>query len=370
MTRRQRGSDDAAAVRSYLRRHRSTVPRPYVVSFFLGLALAAVYVVIQVVLHATDPVLARDLLRLLALTYVAGREPALFAVYHTSHPVPIAWAAAMSSLDDVATLLLSVPAIWFMVDRLRRFPIVDSYLRSLERALHRRRAALDRWGLLGFAAFLWLPGWGTGPTVSGGMGVLAGLKPARLLVALSVSAVCVNTFWAILLSAPAQAAPRSGWWEWLPLAIITALVALAMVSAVRHHRHRFLLEYDQPPELVPGHAAALVHRGFQAKDGVLVLDAHRLEAIGGPSARHLALSHWAGDLLLLPSMEATWAGRLAELGVTGVRDLALLPPELVARAVGLADAPSAELAAQWHREASSLVSAQAATGMAARSSAP
>jgi uncharacterized membrane protein len=367
MTRRERGSE-AAAVRAYLRRHRSTVPRPYVVSFLLGLALALAYVVIQVVLHVTDPVLARDLLRLLALTYVAGREPALFAVYHTSHPVPVAWAAAMSSLDDVATLLLSVPAIWFMVDRLRRFPLVDAYLRSLERALHRRRAALDRWGLLAFAAFLWLPGWGTGPTVSGGMGVLAGLKPARLIAALSVSAVCVNTFWAILLSGPAQAAPRGGWWEWLPLAIIAALVAAALVSAFRHHRRRFLLEYDRPPELVPGHAAALLRRGFQEKDGVLVLDARRLAASGGPSSRHLALSHWAGELLLLPSMDASSAHRLAGLGVTGVRDLALLPPDLVARSAS--DASSAALAARWHREARELAAAQAATGTAARASAP
>jgi uncharacterized membrane protein len=360
-------------VRAYLRKHRGAVPRVYKLAFAGGLAIAVAYIALQVALRWVDPVLANDLLRLLALTYIAGREPALFAVYHTDHPVPVAWAALMASLDDVATLLISVPAIWFMVDRLRRWPAVDAYLRSLERALHGHRRALDRWGVLAFAGFLWLPGWGTGPTVSGGVGVLAGLRPRRLLAALSVSAVGVNVFWAVALSGPAQAVPRGGWWDWIPLAVIAVLVCLAVLSAVRHHRNRHRLEYDRPAGMDARHASVLARRGFEEHGAVLVLDAHGLAARGGPPAHRLAWCHWAGELMLLPSVEPIWAGRLAALGITGLRDLALLPPELVSSTLGIHDAEDAALAVVWQREAEEALAAsgnQAARGTAALASAP
>jgi len=68
----------------------------------------------------------------------------------------------------------------------------------------------------------------------------------------------------------------------------------------------------------------------------------------------LAQCHWAGELLLLPSMTPPWAGRLAALGVTGVHDLARLPEPLLREAMGIED-PGARVPIQaWLAEARAL----------------
>jgi uncharacterized membrane protein len=331
----------AAAIRRHLRRHRAAMPRAQRISLALGAGLVAAYAAIQLVLQATSPRLADDLLRLFVLTMVAGRETALFAVYQTSHPVPVAWAASMAILDDLATLFLAAPLAWLVVDRLRRYAPFDSLLRSFEHGLNARRAAVDRWGVLALALFLWLPGWGTGPSMSVAMGVLAGIPAARLLGALAVSSGAVNLFWAITLAGAAEAAPDQGLWEFLPLAVIAVLVGLAAVATLRQRHRRFHLEYPADTLRDAAHAGRLAAWGFERHGDLLVLDVRRLEAAGGPSPRHLAHCHWAGEMLLLPAMTPAWAGRLAALGVTGTRDLALLTPSLLRGAMGVeaADVP-------------------------------
>lgn len=322
----------ARALQRHLRRHRTRMPRAFRASLAVGLGLVAAYALVQLALQATDPALARGLLRLFLLTVVAGREPALFDAYQAEPPVPLAWASAMALLDDWATLFLAAPLAWLLVDRLRRVPALDALLRSFEHALNAHRAAVDRWGVAALAAFLWLPGWGTGPSLSVAMGVLAGIPTVRLLVALAASCAGVNLFWAVTLAGAAEAAPDRGAWDALPLALVGLLAAAGLVAALRQRHRRFVLEYPVPPGGAPPRLAAW---GFERRGGVLRLDARRLEAAGGPSARHLAASHWAGELLLLPSMTPAWAGRLAALRVTGVHDLALLPPALLAGAMGM-----------------------------------
>ncbi len=323
-------------------------------SLGLGVSLVALYVTVQLVLQATSPVLAGDLLRLFALTIVAGREPALFAVYQTSHPVPVAWAAAMAIIDDLATLFLAAPLAWLMVDRLRRFWPFDSLLRSFEHSLAGHRAAVDRWGVLALALFLWLPGWGTGPSMSVAMGILAGIPAARLFPALAVSCAGVNLFWAVSLAGAAEAAPDNGLWEYVPLAVIGILVGLAALGAIRHRHRRFILEYPAHAWNDAAHATRLSAWGFELRGPVLQLDARRLEAAGGPPSRQLARCHWAGELLLLPSMTPPWAGRLAALGVTGVQDLALLPEPLLREAMGVEDRSAGVPIQAWLAEARAL----------------
>ncbi|MHB1261152.1 MAG: hypothetical protein ACYC2H_05495 [Thermoplasmatota archaeon] len=327
------------------------MPRPQRISLALGVSLVAFYVAVQLILQATSPVLAEDLLRLFVLTMVAGREPALFAVYQTTHPVPVAWAAAMAIVDDLATLFLAAPLAWLLVDRLRRFSLLDSLLRSFEHSLAGHRAAVDRWGVLALALFLWLPGWGTGPSLSVSMGILAGIPAVRLLSALAASCVGVNLFWAISLASAAEAAPDDGAWEFLPLAVIGVLVGLGILGALRQRHRLFILEYPARASSDASHATRLAAWGFERRGPILQLDARRLEAAGGPPARQLARCHWAGELLLLPSMTPPWAGRLATLGVTGVQDLALLPESLLREAMGVED-PGAKVPIRaWLMEA-------------------
>lgn len=355
----------AAVLRRYLGSHRGLMPRGQRASLWIGVGLVALYAAVQLVLQATSPVLADDLLRLFLLTMVAGREPALFAVYQTSHPVPVAWAAGMAIVDDLATLFLAAPLAWLVVDRLRRFSPFDALLRSFEHALNDHRAAVDRWGVLALALFLWLPGWGTGPSMSVAMGVLAGIPTFRLLASLSASCIGVNLFWALSLAGAAEATPDRGLWEFLPIAVIVALLAVAAALALRHRHRRFFLEYPADAGRDALQASRLAAWGFERRGDVLVLDARRLEAAGGPSSRRLAQCHWAGELLLLPSMTPPWAGRLAALGVTGIRDLALLPPALLTAAMGIeASTPTAPVTA-WVAEAR-LIRPAAADGPTAR----
>lgn len=325
----------ARALRRYLRAHRPLLPVAHRWSLVIGLALVAAYGCVQVALQWIDPALARGLWQLLVLTMVAGREPALFAAYQGSPPVPVAWAVVMATIDDLATLFLAAPLAWLAMQRLRRLAAFDALLRSFEHALNDHRAAVDRWGTLALAGFLWLPGWGTGPSMSVAMGVLAGLPTRRLLLVLTASCTAVSTFWAVTLAGAAEATPDRGWWQFLPLIVIAVLVALAVATSLRQRQRRFTLEYPVPAGGDLRQNARLAAWGFEERRGRLLLDARALAAAGGPSPRRLSLSHWAGELLLLPSMTPPWAGRLAALGVTGIRDLALLPAPMLRQALGV-----------------------------------
>src|SRR4029078_7066734 len=111
---------------------------------------------------------------------------------------------------------------------------------SLEKTAVEKREFLRRWGVYGLVAFVWIPGIGAGVFVAAALGIISRIPLRRLIVALAVGAVMVDGFWAIGLYYTSNLIPHEGLLRFIPLALVLALAALAVVSGVMQRRKRHL----------------------------------------------------------------------------------------------------------------------------------
>ncbi|HEX9815755.1 MAG TPA: hypothetical protein VGB18_02135, partial [Candidatus Thermoplasmatota archaeon] len=260
-------------IRDYLRRHRPRFPPILRVVLLAGLAYVVTYLCLLAYLYATDRALFEDMVRLYVLTLVAGREPAMLAVYQPPTPVPLPWMLAVSILDDVGTLLLTLPWVWYAHQRLRGVGWLQSWFIGLEKTALQHRRWIRRWGLLGLAAFYWIPGLGSGVLAIVVMGVITHIPLHRLVPTLVVSAAGVATFWAFALHGAIDTLP-SGPAEYLPTAILAIVIVLGAIAVARrrHTAHVLLLEWpvDRARE------DALRGFGITIADGIWAVDAEVL----------------------------------------------------------------------------------------------
>jgi uncharacterized membrane protein len=275
----------------------------------------------------------------------------MLSAYAPPEPASAAWVTAAASLDDIATLFLAAALVWYAFERLRAVRIVDSFLRSVDAALRTRRKAFERWGTLALALFLWLPGIGTGPVLSAGMGVVGGIRLRRLLPALSVSALAVNAFWAYSIAGTVQLLPDAGVVELLAPLLIAVLALLLAFGLWRQSRRPPIIRFEALTERTFADAVRLTSLGYSQIGRTFRVDARDLARHTGLDPGRVAEVHWAARLLLLPSMRPEMAGRLASLGVSGRRDLLLLSGDTLAEALDLPPDTGPALVARWKQEA-------------------
>lgn len=318
-------SSDDPRIRDYLKRHRPRFPPILRVVLLAGLAYVVTYLSLLAYLHETDRDLFEDMVRLYALTLLAGREPAMLAVYQPPTPVPLSWMLAVSILDDVGTLLLTLPWVWYAYQRLRGVGWLQSWLIGLEKTALQHRRWIRRWGLLGLAAFYWIPGLGSGVLAIVVMGVITHIPLRRLVPTLLLSAAGVAAFWAVALHGTIDAIP-SGPAEYLPTAILGIVIVLGAIAVARRRQTAHVLLLEWPID--PAREDDLRAFGITIADGVWAVDteilARRLgrDRLRRPEAKTLA------ELLLLPGMTPEVAHSMSEHGVGGILDLSVLDPAL------------------------------------------
>lgn len=323
---------DDPRIRDYVRRHRPRFPPILRWVLLAGAAYLVTYLLLLSFLWATDRPLFEDMVRLYVLTLLAGREPAMLAVYQPPTPVPLPWMLAVSILDDVGTLLLTLPWVWYAYQRLDGVDWVQSWLIGLEKTALQHRRWIRRWGLLGLAAFYWIPGLGSGVLAIVVMGVISHIPLHRLVPTLVASAAAVAAFWAVALHRTSQALP-SGPTEYLPTTILIIVIALGFLAAARRRQTAHVLLLEWPVD--PARAEDLRGLGMTVADGLWEVDskvlARRLgrDRIRRPEAKALA------EFLLLDGMTPEDAQALAENGVGGIVDLSILDSALASSVLGV-----------------------------------
>lgn len=338
-------------LRKRLRRRRLAAPPDVRWALSTGALLFLLYGGALLWLLLVDPLLGAAMLRLFFVTFIAGREAAMLSAYEPPDPAPAAWVAGMAALDDMATLFVAAAALWYGIERLRDVPALDGFVRLVDGALRRHRKAFDKWGTLALAAFLWLPGIGTGPVLSVGIGILGGIPLRRLLPALSVSAVAVNLFWAYTIEGTTRLFPDQRQLVPLTWAVASVVIIFAVWGLWRHRKARYLLQFEALPERTFSDSVRLSSLGFRQNGRTFMVDSRDVAARTGLDAKRVAECHWASRLLLLPTMPPEMAGKLATAGITGRRDLVLVPTHLACLALGSSDAETAAKVEQWKIEA-------------------
>lgn len=274
-----------------------------------------------------------DALRMGGLMLASGREPAMLAAYESAHPMPLWLVALVGATQDAATVLASLCALAFTLRRLRHLRWVDRLVSGVEREAMKRREWVRKWGLWGVVGFYFLPGFGSGAVAAGLLGLLAGLSLRRLAIGLPLGGVAVCLFWAVALRLASSLLPSGPWAQWLPVAVLGALLAVSAVNAWRHRGQpkTLVLDWDVAPRAAD--KARLEKAGLHVRDSVVEVDVARFSRASGIPAKHTPTLRSAAKLMLVHGMDVEAARRLAQHGVTGIRDLALLDPELMREVV-------------------------------------
>lgn len=322
------------ALRRSLSHQRERLPPLLRRSLLLGFGLFVAYGCILIGLAMTGSAHFERLSQFFFLHLLGGREGAMLFAFQDPMPMPRRLVVASAILGDVATMLVGVPFYWWALSRLRTVPFVDAYFVSLERKAHRRRAFLDRFGLVGLAVFVWLPAWGTGILVAGAIGLIARLPLVPMYVTLTASASAVNVFWAFSLREASRTFPSTGIWNYLPFVVVSLVLLLAFLDFRRERARGGSVPIAAPANLSSEDVARLARHGFRQEGDLLLVDCESLgRSIGSRRDRRFPCAPVA-ELLLVEELPKEQAVALARIGISGLRDLAHAPPWLVSSALG------------------------------------
>ncbi len=321
------------ALRVRIREDRRRLPTILRKSLWASLALLGLAVMAVVLLAIVDPGTLGALVQMFGLSFAVGREAAmLYAYTQPSSPGPL-WIFATAVVDDLVTLVLTLPLVWLGIDRLRGAFFLGGIVLSLEKTAVEKRSFLRRWGLLGLVAFVWFPGVGAGVFLAATIGMIAKIPLRRLILALAFGVIAVNAFWAIGLYYTSGLIPEEGFWSYIPLACVAALAVLAVVFGILQRRRRNLFPVVKVQVLSEQHAARLHEVGIT--DGIDLLYANRkiLAAKLEMDPTVLCRLQSVAELSMLRSVSPQQAKCLADVGITSIRELAVAPPHLVAAAL-------------------------------------
>lgn len=294
------------------------VPRPILLSAAAGLALTALYVAAYLVVRQQDPDAAAAMLRMYGLTMLAGRETAMFDALNQG--LPPLWVFVLSYVDDFGSFLLALPFFWLLVRGLRARPRIRWLLARFEKQALRRRRLVARWGLVALALIYFLPGFGAGVPTTVLLAVLARIPLRRLLLFFGVATLLVDGAWAAGLARLSSALPDASWVDWIPAAVVLAVLASGAVGAWRHRHARHVAVLDIPlPDQQP-----LAGHGFTREDDLTTVDLDRFRAATDPAERRMGILLQAAELALVPGLGPAGAVPLAQRGVAGLDGLASL----------------------------------------------
>lgn len=283
--------------------------------------LAITYCGVYAFYRATDPEMARAMLRLFGLTIATGRETALFDAQRNG--MPLALSIVLSVVDDIMTLLFNIVLVWLLVTTLARTLLGRRMLAHLQTQALRHRRWVQRWGLLGLAVFYMLPGFGSGPAVAAAIGVLARISAGRLALALSGGVAVVDVLWAVGVYYPARAFPDIAWLDWLPLIVLALLVSVTGYGLWRDRHNRGVALLDWDPGASEAHTAAMAAWGLRPIDGLIEA---RLPQVAQATGLPRSSALFAADLLLLEGMRPEIASRLVRGGMHGLADFVRASP--------------------------------------------
>ena len=351
------GGDAAQRLREQLDARRKALPPILRVSLLVAAGAWAAQGALVLAALAIDWHVFRLLLWFVGITTVAGGQAAALFAYGADPPLSVAWVVAMSVLNMVATLFLVVPLAWRAAEGLRERRWAGNVLASAERFAARHRAFLSRWGLMGLAVVAAMPVQGAGVLGAGALGVFLRVPLPRLLTVLAITGVVVNVAWALLVRFIADALPSGGWWEWLPLAVVVAIAVASLVAGRADRRAERYASFETFGWISAAQRERLRSLGIREVEQFLRVDLARLARELGLPASDLARCRSVALLLRLNSVEPEDAVRLTGVGIRGVRDLAVAPPDLLRMALDEAEpgAVTPGEVARWRREAVAFV---------------
>ena len=316
-------------LRTYLKENRPPLAPILRFSLVLSAACVAAMAFTLGLAFFLDTYTGLQVLEFVGITTVSGPQSATLFVFAQQPPLHMGWVVAMSTLNMAATLFLIVPLAWRGFERLRDASFVGALVRSAERFSVKHRKFLARWGLIGLVLVTLAPVQGGGVLGAGILGVLLRIPVTRLLVTVAISGALLNLAWTVFIYYSAQALPSDGVFQYLPYAVIAAIVVAGLVASWRGHRRRFQFQVETIPGTPAAQQAKLNSVGIVEEDYVLRADLREVCKDLGIPETDLVRARNTAELLRLDNLPPKAGERLTAAGIVSIREVALAPPELV-----------------------------------------
>ena len=321
------------ALRERIRADRRRLPQPLRRCLWATLIVMGVAAVLTVVLAFFEPRTLGVLIQMIVLGFGVGREASMLYAYSQDPAFGPMGVLVAIVFDDLVNLGLTLPLVWIGLERLRGVFLLGGIVLSIEKTAVEKRAFLRRWGVWGLVAFVWLPGIGAGVSLAAAIGVVAKIPIRRLLIALAVGALMVDTFWAFGLYYTSNLIPEEGIWSYIPLALALALCLAAFVFGWRQHRTRHLFPIVKVQILGKQHVERLLEVGITDGNHLLYANRNVLAKKLGVDPALLGRLRSVAELSMLRTVSPRHAEMLTTVGINSIRELSVAPPHLVAAAL-------------------------------------
>lgn len=320
-------------LRERIRTDRRRLPQPLRRCLWATAIVLAIATILMVLLAVFEPRTLGVLIQMIILGFGVGREASMLYAYSQDPAFGAFGVLVAIILDDFVNLGLTLPLVWIGLERLRGVFLLGGIVLSIEKTAVEKRAFLRRWGVWGLVAFVWLPGIGAGVSLAAAIGVVAKIPLRRLIIALALGALLVDTFWAIGLYYTSTLIPQEGIWSYIPLALAAALGVAALVFGWLQHRKRNLFPIVKVQILGKQHVERLLEVGITDGIHLLYANRHVLAKKLGIDPALLGRLRSVAELSMLRTVSPRHAEMLTEVGINSIRELSVAPPRLVAAAL-------------------------------------
>jgi len=206
----------------------------------IAVALAFVYTLWLAFKVLTAPEESQILIGMTATTLVFGRAAGLAYAY--SLGLGHAKVIPVTIVVETLHVLVFYPLFVFSWRHLLVIKSLKNIFERIHQSAETHKATIQRYGIIGLVAFVWIPFWMTGPVVGSVIGFLLGLP-----VWLNMTAVLIGTYiaivgWAFLLR---EVHERVAAYD--PYAAMALVMFLIVIVLVGHLLRRTLHETKRKP---------------------------------------------------------------------------------------------------------------------------
>ena len=206
-----------------------------------GLAMAFLYIFWLGVMVVFFPAKSQALVGMTATQLIFGRAVGMTFGYslNLGHGVVIPICIAVETIMTIVFYPLFVLS-WRQLLVIRWLKNIFKRIRG---AADRNKVFVQRYGIIGLFAFVWIPFWMTGPCVGCVIGFLLGMKVFKNLAAVLTGTYIAIFCWAFFLRQFHDKAASYGSYA-TTVILILVVIAFVIVKVVRHHREKEKAELE------------------------------------------------------------------------------------------------------------------------------
>jgi len=210
----------------------------------VGIVLALLYLAVISVGYLISPRTSNSLIMITVTNLIFGRAAGMSLGYAVGfgHMLVV----PLNMFIESVLVLIFYPLFVLSWRHLVLAKRLGSFMKRIKRSAERHEAIIQRFGILGLFAFVWLPFSMTGPMVGCVIGYMMGLG-IRVNLGVVITSTCLAIVgWALFLREAME--KLAGYSTYAPITIVTTAIAITVIIHIRRTRKAQKLAHRRKPK--------------------------------------------------------------------------------------------------------------------------